>query len=391
MMGPERRSAGGVDLPDAEGLYQLLVESVQDYAIFMLDPTGRVTTWNVGARRLKGYLPEEIIGRHFSTFYPASDVAAGKPRRALEVATTEGRYEEVGWRVRKDGTLFWANVVITALRDPDGGLVGFAKVTRDLSERRRAEERALADARRVAAAEAANRAKTEFLAAMSHELRTPLNAIAGYAELLQLGIRGPVTDAQQADLARIRRSQQLLSGIINDILNFSRIEGGHLTYELGAVPLADVARETLPMIQPQAAARGITVVHGALEPRAVARADRAKVEQIAFNLLSNAVKFTPAGGRITVACAVREECAMLIVADSGPGVPADQREAVFEPFVQLGRTHTSGHAGTGLGLSISRQLARAMGGDIRYEETPGGGATFTVELPVEPPPEAPPE
>ena len=372
-----------MDSQETHGLYQLLVESVQDYAIFMLDPGGYVATWNAGARRLKGYAPEEIIGRHFSTFYQPDEVASGKPPWELQVAASDGRFEDEGWRVRKDGTLFWANVVITALRDPDGRLVGFAKVTRDLTERRRSEQRALADARRLAAAEASNLAKTQFLATMSHELRTPLNAIGGYAELIELGLRGPVTEAQHRDLARIRQSQRLLLGIINDILNFSRIEGGHLTYDLVDVQLAAVIDEMTPVLEPQAAEKGVAVVRGACDPAAVACADRTKVEQIVLNLLSNAVKFTPAGGRITVACAARGARAALTVADTGPGVPAEQREAVFEPFVQLGRSHTSAQGGTGLGLSISRQLARAMGGDVRYDDTPGGGATFTLELAAE--------
>ena len=164
---------------DGGKIYQLMIDSVRDYAIFLLDSNGYVASWNKGAKRINGYEADEIIGRHFSTFYRESDIARGHPQRELETATAEGRFEEEGWRVRKDGSLFWASVVITAVRDENDDLIGFAKVTRDLTDRREAEQLAIANARRAAAAESANEAKTQFLTAMSHELRTPLNAIGG--------------------------------------------------------------------------------------------------------------------------------------------------------------------------------------------------------------------
>jgi len=180
----------------SEERFRLMVQSVRDYAIFMLDPNGNISTWNAGAERIKGYTADEIIGKHFSIFYTPEDLASGKPARELEIAKKTGVYEEEGWRLRKDGTRFWANVVITALFRPDGSLAGFGKVTRDLTERRAAQDRAIEAARKAAASEEANRAKSQFLAAMSHELRTPLNAIGGYTELLRMGVRGPVNDAQ---------------------------------------------------------------------------------------------------------------------------------------------------------------------------------------------------
>ena len=367
---------------EAAGLFRLLVSSVRDYAIFVLDPSGHILTWNPGAERFKGYTAAEAIGCHFSMFYGAEDIAAGKPQEELEVATREGRVEDEGWRYRKDGSRFWANVIITALRDENGTLVGFAKVTRDLTERRRAEERAIEDARRVATAELANRAKTEFLAAMSHELRTPLNAIGGYTELLALGLRGPVTDEQRQDLERIRQSQQQLLAIINDLLNFSRIEAGQLVYRRDAVPAVEVLDRVSAMIEPQAAAKGIAFVREPCESDVVALADRTRAEQIILNLLSNAVKFTAAGGRIAVGCVASGDRVMFSVRDTGVGVPAEKREAIFEPFVQLGRSLSSAHEGVGLGLAISRDLARAMGGDLTLESATGVGSTFTVALPA---------
>ena len=366
---------------DATGLYRLLVQSVRDYAIFALDATGHVASWNEGAERIKGYSAEEIVGRHFSTFYPAEDVAAGKTEWELAVATRDGRVEDEGWRIRKDGSRFWANVVITALRDEMGLLVGFAKVTRDLTERRTAEQRAIEDARRLAEAESANRAKLEFLAAMSHELRTPLNAIGGYADLLDAGVAGPLTEQQREYLSRVRGSQQHLMGIINDLLNYSRIEAGQLTYDITTVPVRTIVDTVLPLLAPQAAAKQLSLELGRCEDGLAVRADRTKAEQVLLNLLSNAVKFTPAGGRVHVQCGEAGGRVVVAVRDTGPGIPADKREAIFEPFVQLGRSLSSQHEGTGLGLAISRDLARAMRGDVTVESEEGVGSTFSLLLP----------
>ncbi|HKW12655.1 MAG TPA: PAS domain-containing sensor histidine kinase [Gemmatimonadaceae bacterium] len=369
---------------EGAGLYGLLVESVQDYAIFALDPNGYVLSWNAGAARLKGYAPSEIIGKHFSIFYPESDNPLVKTKWELEMADRDGRFEDEGWRVRKDGTQFWANVIITALRAPDGELVGFAKVTRDLTERKAAEERAVRDASRLAAVEAANKTKSEFLATMSHELRTPLNAIGGYAELIEMGVGGPVTPEQASYLARIRSSQQHLLAIINDLLNYSRSEGGHLAYELELVSLHDVVERSVPMMMPQATSKSITIQHGPCQAAVQAWADEQKVEQIVLNLLSNAVKFTPQGGHVLVSCGIGEDQSTITVSDTGPGVPPERAEDIFEPFVQLGRSLTSQQQGTGLGLAISRDLARGMHGDLQVDSAPGAGATFTLTLPNTP-------
>ncbi|HEX8849889.1 MAG TPA: PAS domain S-box protein [Gemmatimonadaceae bacterium] len=578
----ERRAAEDA-LRLSEERFRLLVTSVKDYAIFMLDPDGFVATWNEGAEHAKGYRAEEIIGKHFSIFYPPEKVAERFPDYELSEAVRVGRFEDEGWRIRKDGSRFWANVVITALRDGEGKLVGFGKVTRDLTERRAAEERVLENARRVAAEEAArqaadaarkrteqlqlltsalasvqtipetvrivfsdgfpamgvdagalavtdstgrnleilahtgygafpddmrsvpldadlpmtvtinsagpvvcrsradrdrrfpavarvlaafevtvvlplmsrghpigalamhrrteerpdepltsdtlafmqsfaqqcgqaierarlyeaerqarraaeearsraeeartraeqaNRAKSEFLAAMSHELRTPLNAIGGYAQLMELGIGGQVSDEQRDQLARIRRSQQHLLGIINDILNFSRIDAGQITYHLGPVPLQEVVDAVRHMVEPQAIAKGLVLEAPRCSPELHAWADRAKVEQIVLNLLSNAVKFTASGGHVSIACSRGADRQVeLTVRDTGSGIAADQLERIFEPFVQVGRSLTAAQEGTGLGLAISRDLARAMHGDIRVQSAVDVGSTFTLTLP----------
>jgi len=374
--------AAGAARGDTTGLYALLIEAVQDYAIFALAPDGHILSWNPGAQRIKGYTAGEIIGRHFSIFYPEDKVAGGFPEYELEIAAREGRFEDEGWRLRKDGTPFWANVVITALRGEDGRLLGFAKVTRDLTERRASEEQRVADARRVASAEAANRAKSEFLASMSHELRTPLNAIGGYADLLLEGIYGPVAAQQQEALERIRRSQKHLLTIVTDLLSYSRIEAGQVTYDIGPVPVAAMLDTVAAMIEPQALRKGLSFERPPCAPQVVARVDRARTEQILLNLLSNAVKFTPAGGRIVLSGAAVGDRVAVRVRDTGPGVPPEMLEAIFEPFVQVGRALNSPHEGTGLGLAISRDLARAMGGDLTAASALGAGATFSLVLPA---------
>src|SRR5687767_7126916 len=427
----ERREAEEA-LRESEERFRLLIEGVRDYAIFMLDPAGRVATWNEGAERIKGYRAKEIIGRHFSEFYLEEDRASHKPERELEIAKRAGKYDEEGRRVRRDGTVFWASITITAIRNKSGELIGFAKVTRDLTERRASELRALEDARRLAGEEAArraaetrehelreltdqlrkrtqeleartqeaeearhhasdslaradeaNRAKSQFLAAMSHELRTPLNAIGGYTDLLTMGLSGPVTEQQQEQLGRIRRSQEHLLGIINDILNFSRLEAGQLTYDIGPVAVADVVESVAQMIMPQARAKGLKLDDAACRNGAVALGDRPKVEQIVLNLVSNAVKFTGSGGKITLSCQPRRNRVILTVLDTGSGIPKDKLDAIFEPFVQVGRTLTSSREGAGLGLAISRDLARGMGGDITVDSRVGVGSEFKLTLPAE--------
>ena len=393
----ERREAEEA-LRESEERLRLIVEGVRDYAIFMLDSTGHVASWNAGAERIEGYRAKEIIGTHFSKFYPPADIATHKPERELEIAALVGKYEEDGWRIRKDGAAFWANVVITALHDRTGKLIGFVKVTRDLTERRAAERRATDAAAKARAEEAARRvadearsradeansAKSQFLAAMSHELRTPLNAIGGYTDLISMGLAGPVTAQQQEHLSRIKRSQEHLLGIINDILNFSRVEAGQLSYELTSFSVHDVVHAVMVMISPQAESKGLRLSDEPCEQQLSAWADRVKVDQILLNLVSNAVKFTARGGTITVSCTDHgPDMVAILVRDNGCGIPAQQLGAIFEPFVQVGRSLTDTREGAGLGLAISRDLARAMGGDILVTSTVDVGSEFTLVLPTQ--------
>jgi len=236
-----------------------------------------------------------------------------------------------------------------------------------------------------AAADAANRSKAEFLAVMSHELRTPLNSIGGYVDLLEMELRGPLTDAQKSDLQRIRRSQEHLLGIINDILNFTRLEATEVNFDIIDVPLRALLTDLDGVVSSLASAKSLEYQCASPSASVFIRTDPDKLRQIMINLLSNAIKFTPAGGRIKVSCALDEKTASINVEDTGRGIPADKLEAVFEPFVQLDRGLTRTTDGTGLGLAISRGLARGMGGDIVLKSSVGAGSVFTVIIPLAPP------
>jgi signal transduction histidine kinase len=233
-----------------------------------------------------------------------------------------------------------------------------------------------------AQAEAANRAKGEFLAVMSHELRTPLNAIGGYAELLEMGIRGPINDAQREDLRRIQTSQRHLLGLINEVLNYAKLETGMVHYDLAEVPVRETLAFAEALVAPQARGKGLALRVRPCDGSLAVRADGEKLRQILVNLLSNAVKFTEAGGSVELACDAEGEWADFQVSDTGMGIPADKLEPIFEPFVQVRSDLARPQEGTGLGLAISRDLARGMGGDLWARSTPGQGSTFTLRLPL---------
>ena len=299
----------------------------------------------------------------------------------------------------------FVDFVYQPLVEADGTSSGIAAFGSDVTEQvlaRREIERLLDDSERArgeaeaarTAAERADLAKSQFLANMSHELRTPLNAIQGYSQLIDLGIHGPVTDAQRETLARIDRAQRHLLGLVNDVLNFSSLGAGRVEYDMKEVVVTDVVADVLPFVEPQLAQKRIAVevrlptrgAEVAAEPPARVWADREKLGQIFVNLLSNAIKFTPSGGRVVVTFAERAddsgptEMAFFQVSDTGIGIPREKLEAIFEPFVQVRPSYARAIGGTGLGLAISRDLARGMGGDLRARSVEGEGSTFTVAL-----------
>jgi PAS domain S-box-containing protein len=404
--------------PSAPEWLAAIVDSSDD-AIVGKRLDGIIQSWNAGASRMFGYEASEIIGRSVLTLIPEhlryqeAEIVARLVR-----GDRIDHFETV--RQRSDGTLIDVSLSVSPIRDRSGAIIGAAKIARDITEanRLRQAERELLEqvqnvsleleqqleegqalqeelestneelARAVEAArdaqtlaEEANAAKSQFLATMSHELRTPLNAIAGYIDLLDAGIRGPLTEAQRGDLARMKLSQQALLRLIEDVLSFAKLESGRIDYHLEHVAIDELIVTLETFVSPRLKAKNLSYHVEPCGTRGFAYVDRTKVEQILLNLLSNAVKFTDSG-RIDVTCRTTASEILISVQDTGRGIQSHAFGAIFEPFVQIDRSLSRTAEGTGLGLSISRQLARAMGGDITVESIPGDGSIFTLILPL---------
>jgi PAS domain S-box-containing protein len=371
----EERRAGDA-LRQSEEKLRLMIASVSDYAIFMLDPQGRVASWNPGAARITGYREDEILGLHFSRFFTADDVADGRPARELESARAQGRCADEGWRICKDGSRFWAGVVIAPMHDTAGELVGFVKTTRDLTHARKLEEERV----RLAQAQEAVRLRDEFLSIASHELKTPLTA-------LQLQLHGardralPIDERVAQKIERATRIGDRLAQLIEALLDVSRIATGRLTLNLESCDLAEPVREVVERLGEAARHAGCEL--SLTVPAAIpGRWDRLRIEQIAMNLISNSIKYA-AGQPIHVSAFREGAMAVLEVRDKGPGIPEDQLPRIFERFERAASSRHYG--GMGLGLYVARQIAQAHGGTIAGANLADGGARFTVSLPLVPP------
>jgi hypothetical protein len=370
--------------------FRLIVENVRDYAIFKLEPDGRVATWNTGAERLTGYRADEAIGQHFSIFYPKEAVRDGLPLRMLQLARAEDRAEEEGFRLRKDGSRFWAGSVITALRDEQGRLLGFVKVLHDLSERKQREDAMAEELQRRAAlaaenarlyrqAEEAVRARDEFLQAASHELKTPLTPLQLQLDMLTRAVQRAGTGSERlaAKLGVATRQVARLSQLVESLLDVSRITGGRLSLSPSAVDLSEVVRDVAERLRGEAEKAGCQIVVRSSGPL-VGQWDRARLEQLLLNLLSNAIKYGEQRP-VEVDAAGTDTEVQLTVTDHGIGIDAAALGRIFERFERATPMHHYG--GLGLGLFLARQIAEAHGGRIGARSEPGQGSTFTVVLP----------
>ena len=398
---PRARCAPDVPGLEAELLFTLVADNVRDYAIFLIDADGIIRCWGESARLMKWWTAEQAEGAHLRLLYADGGSEDGTAEQHLQGAATHGEYNGEGHRVRSDGSTFWAYVTLTALRDADGTLRGFAKVTRDFTARRaveaslRARAHIPSDAQRVR--DAAQRQK-ELVASISHELRAPLNAMLGSVSLLEAEVGG--RERQQAHVERLKTNGRHLLQIVNDVLEVSKAEAASLPVASAVQRIGPAVDEALADVHSQAGARRIeltSAVSGAAADLPYF-GDEARVRQILVNLLTNAIKFTEPEGHVTVSGGTGESVAHARLAGAGPwvyirvedtgrGIPAHLFEAVFEPYQQ---SHvTDRHRGTGLGLSISRKVARLMGGDIVVRSEIGVGSSFTLWLPMAVPDQVP--
>jgi PAS domain S-box-containing protein len=355
--------------------FRLMVESVKDYAIFMLDPRGRVVTWNAGAERIEGYRASEIIGEPSSRFHTEVEVRTGKCQRDLDRAAEEGRYEEEGWRVRRDGNQFWANEITTALREPDGRLIGFAIVIRDLTQRRKLDDERL----RLAQAEEAIRLRDEFLSIASHELKTPLTALQLQVQGLEKKVAA-IDPALGVRLGRAARSGQRLADLIEALLDVSRIATGRFELRRQRFDLGEAVREVVERLRESARRDGCELILS-VEDGLEGLWDRPRVEQVLNNLLTNAIRYG-AGAPIEITLTAEGGEAVLRVRDNGPGIPEQDLKRIFGRFERASSMRNYG--GLGLGLYVARQLIEAHGGTVSAQNPPSGGACFTVRLPRAP-------
>ncbi|KAK5807597.1 hypothetical protein VI817_001855 [Penicillium citrinum] len=360
-------------------IYRTLVDTVKDYAIFMLDTRGNITTWNQGAEILKGYPSSEIIGKHFSVFYSPQDRAIDKPAKGLARALREGRMEDEGWRYRQDGTRFWANVMITPIHQY-GRHVGFVKVTRDLTERKAAEQRM------IAAFEESSKMKTDFLANMSHEIRTPMNGMQLAVTMMK--DTNP-TNQQLEYIWIIEDSTSILLQIINDVLDYSKLSSGSFSLKCDVVDIASVIDAVQRNCRSLLRTGTELMVSTPQNLPEVVYGDPLRYRQVVQNLLGNAVKFTDSGYvRLSVTCSLDKSDPQIYlitteVADSGIGVSERALNSLFTPFTRSADAATRKYQGAGLGLSICKSLAELMGGTVGYRPGPGGKGSvfwFTVKM-----------
>ena len=352
--------------------FRVLVESVTEYAIFLLDTEGRISTWNEGARRIKGYEESEILGTHFSAFYPPEDIDAGKPERELRMARESGRVEDEGWRVRKDGTRFFASVVITALHDPSGKLTGYAKVTRDITSRQLERQRLLD----------LERSKSAFLNLVAHELRSPLTVLRGYLSMFRDSSPERRRELEERSLPALEAKTMEMSRLVDQMVEVARIEEGSLRLRADTIDIGPIAEQAVELARALDENPAHRIVFEPFPGELNVVGDAERVHIILSNLLSNAIKYSPSGGDVKVIMDRTDELGRVVINDQGVGVPLSEQIRLFSRFMRVERPENDHVPGTGMGLYLSRELARRMGGDVVLQWSGPGGSSFALVLPL---------
>lgn len=347
-----------------EERFRLLVENIKDYAIFMLDENGFITSWNRGAQAIKQYKAKEIIGKHFSIFYTYDAVKNNHPQKELELAIKNGRYEEEGWRRKKDGSLFWANVIITPIYNDQDVLIGFGKVTRDLSERKKIEE-----------------LKNQFISVVSHELRTPLTSIRGALSLLKESeiVKSSEKDKTLLDIAH--NNCERLTRLINDVLDIEKLKDGRMAFNFEYLNLKSLVEEAILLNAMYAEKYGV-YLNAALLHDADVYGDADRLMQVLTNLLSNAVKFSPPSCSVDITMTINKKYVTVAITDEGPGIPLNFKDKIFQRFSQADSSLGRKKDGTGLGLAISKAIIEQHHGVLNYRSSENKGATFYFRLPL---------
>jgi len=352
--------------------FKVLVESVQDYAIFLLDTRGRISSWNEGARRIKGYEEHEILGKHFSAFYPQEDIETGKPERELRIAREAGHVEDEGWRVRKDGTRFFALVVITALYDPSGKLTGYAKVTRDITARQLDRQRLLD----------LERSKSAFLNLVAHELRSPLTVLRGYLSMFRDAKPERRRELEERSLPALEAKTIEMSRLVDQMVEVARLEEGSLRLRTDRVDLSTVADQAVDLARALEELPGHRIVFEPFPGELNVVGDAERIQMIFSNILSNAIKYSPSGTEVTVILDKTRELGRVAINDQGVGIPLSDQVRLFSRFMRVDRPNSDHVPGTGMGLYLSRELARRMGGDLVLQWSGSGGSSFALLMPL---------
>lgn len=380
----ERRSLLAINriseaaLEKSQASFQLMVNEVIDYAIFLLDRDGYISSWNQGAARIKGYSASEILGKHFSVFYTEEARDRKHPQFELEEATKSGRYTEEGLRVRKDGSTFWANVTITCVKTIEGEVSGFIKVTRDLTDMKRYESE-IRSARDEAIK--ANQLKSQFIANITHEIRTPLASIVGLSELVVLENNLEEDTKQSVDA--IFESSKLLMSMVNEMLDFARLESGRVALEIIEFNPLELISNVVALTHRSIEDKGLEfLAHVNDDVPRVMSSDPSKLRQVILNLLSNASKFT-SEGKVELIVSRTDAGVKFSVKDTGIGISAENQHKLFKPFSQAHESTSRLYGGTGLGLSIAQEYVSLLGGKISMESDAGAGSTFSFEIPFE--------